>query len=157
MMGQIPNDDLVSAALAAQPEADAGGTVSNVEHVAQAIYACNDIRSPWESLNQEAKDFWRLCARSAIEANSQKALGTPAPASKMMGWTKVPEDLPQALLRSINRDNQVLAYENGRYYNAWFEFEQSEGGWFWTDEADSEPNPSHYRTLPAAPEVPDNG
>jgi hypothetical protein len=63
------------------------------------------------------------------------------------GWTKVPEELSLELLRSINRDNQVLAYENGRYYNAWFEFEPSEGGWFWTDEADSEPNPSHYRPL----------
>lgn len=75
----------------------------------------------------------------------------PSPSPKLEGWTKVPADLPQALLRSINRDNQVLAYENGRYFNAWFEFEASEGGWFWTDDADSEPNPSHYRALPAEP------
>ena len=67
------------------------------------------------------------------------------------GWIKVPEDPPLELLKSINSDNQVLAYENGRYYNAWFEFEQSEGGWFWTDDADSEPNPSHYRALHPEP------
>ena len=71
---------------------------------------------------------------------------------KPIGWTKVPDELSLKLLKSINIDNQVLAYENGRYYNAWFEFEPSEGGWYWTDEADSEPNPSHYRELPAAPE-----
>jgi hypothetical protein len=78
------------------------------------------------------------------------SVAPPTPYS-VEGWTKVPADLPLELLKSINYDNQVLAYENGRYYNAWFEFEQSEGGWFWTDEADSEPNPSHYRLLPAAP------
>lgn len=76
-------------------------------------------------------------------------LDTPAqpPAEILLGWTKVPEEPTLDFLKSINRDNQVLAYENGRYYNAWFEFEASEGGWFWTDDADSEPNPSHYRAL----------
>lgn len=67
------------------------------------------------------------------------------------GWIKIPDEPPLELLKSINVDNQVLAYENGRYYNAWFTFEVSEGGWFWTDDADSEPNPSHYRALPSAP------
>jgi Lar family restriction alleviation protein len=80
-------------------------------------------------------------------------LNSPAPTTNVDGWTEVPEEPPLGLLRSINRDNQVLAYENGRYYNAWFEFEQSEGGWFWTDDADSEPNPSHYRPLPIEPVV----
>ena len=72
---------------------------------------------------------------------------TPAPATHLSGWTKVPDEPPHQLLKSINVNNQVLAYENGRYYNAWFEFEPSEGGWFWTDDADSEPNPTHYRLL----------
>jgi len=68
------------------------------------------------------------------------------------GWQEVPKgDLPLSMLKSINIDNQVLAYENGRYYNAWFEFEPSEGGWYWTDEADSEPNPSHFMPLPKPP------
>lgn len=70
-----------------------------------------------------------------------------APAIASAGWIKVPADPTLEFLKSINADNQVLAYENGRYYNAWFEFEPSEGGWLWTDEADSEPNPSHYRLL----------
>lgn len=78
---------------------------------------------------------------------SARRLVRPPPQDHLEGWTKVPEDLPHMLLKSINRDNQVLAYENGRYYNAWFEFEPSEGGWFWTDDADTEPNPSHYRML----------
>jgi hypothetical protein len=67
------------------------------------------------------------------------------------GWTKVPDEPDLSFLKSINRDNQVLVCENGRYYNAWFEFEHSEGGWFWTDDADSEPNPSHFMALPAPP------
>lgn len=75
-------------------------------------------------------------------------MGSEAPAPySHTGWIKVPGEPPLELLKSINRDNQVLAYENGRYYNAWFEFEPSEGGWLWTDDADSEPNPSHYRLL----------
>lgn len=71
----------------------------------------------------------------------------PSPEPNLVGWIEIPDEIPHALLKSINRDNQVLAYENGRYYNAWFEFEPSEGGWFWTDDADTEPNPSHYRML----------
>lgn len=70
---------------------------------------------------------------------------------KSSGWTKVPDEPTLEFLKSINIDNQVLAYENGHYYNAWFTFEEGEGGWFWTDDADSEPNPSHYRALPEAP------
>lgn len=70
----------------------------------------------------------------------------PTP-ERHVGWTKAPDQPPLELLKSINVDNQVLAYENGRYYNAWFTFEPSEGGWLWTDDADSEPNPSHYRLL----------
>ncbi len=68
------------------------------------------------------------------------------------GWIKVTEELDHRTLKSINRDNQVLAYENGRYYNAWFEFYPSDG-WFWCDEADSEPEPSHYRFLPSPPKT----
>ncbi|TCU34028.1 hypothetical protein [Rhizobium azibense] len=90
-------------------------------------------------------------ARKDAEAHytdrASSLFDTPSPETNVVGWTKVPEDLPLELLKSINRYNQVLAYENGRYYNAWFEFEQSEGGWVWTDDADSEPNPSHYRIL----------
>lgn len=87
--------------------------------------------------------------RAALAIPAMSKEHTP-PAQE--GWTKIPEgDLPIELLKSINIDNQVLAYENGRYYNAWFTFEPSEGGWFWTDDADSEPNPSHYRQLPPEP------
>jgi hypothetical protein len=69
----------------------------------------------------------------------------------MSEWKKVPKEPTLEFLKSINSDNQVLVYENGRYYNAWFEFEPSDGGWLWTDEADSEPDPSHYMPLPAPP------
>jgi hypothetical protein len=69
-------------------------------------------------------------------------------------WTVVTDDMPHETLKSLNADNQVLAYENGRYYNAYLSFEGSEGGWIWCDDADSEPNPSHYRPLPAPPSPP---
>ena len=67
------------------------------------------------------------------------------------GWIAVTDDMPLETLQSINLHNQVLAYEKGRQYNAWLQFEASEGGWFWMDDADSEPNPSHYRPLPIGP------
>jgi hypothetical protein len=70
----------------------------------------------------------------------------------MSEWQKIPEEPTLEFLKSINSDNQVLVYENGRYYNAWFQFEAHEGGWFWTDDADSEPNPSHYMPLPISPD-----
>lgn len=88
---------------------------------------------------------------SAASAQAPRPLSDiPAQAGEG-GWIKVPDEPTLEFLKSMNADNQVLAYENGRYYNAWFTFEQSEGGWFWTDDADSEPNPSHYRPLDTPP------
>jgi hypothetical protein len=113
----------------------------------------NEMIEAFMRANTEAKLFSGRSPYEAARIALTAALAV-APAVEVKplethvdGWTKVPEELSLELLRSINRDNQVLAYENGRYYNAWFEFEPSEGGWFWTDEADSEPNPSHYRPL----------
>lgn len=67
------------------------------------------------------------------------------------GWKVVPTEATAELLADTTKGKQVLAYENGRFYNAWLEFEQSEGGWVWMDDADSEPNPSHYMPLPPEP------
>lgn len=64
------------------------------------------------------------------------------------GWQEVP---PETVIEEATKGKRVLAYEKGRYYNAWLEFEASEGGWLWFDDADSEPNPSHWMPLPAAP------
>ncbi|MBB3980120.1 hypothetical protein GGQ64_005367 [Rhizobium azooxidifex] len=85
------------------------------------------------------------------EATPTHAVDADAVIEADDGWTKVPEEPPLELLKSINIDNQVLAYEKGRYYNAWFTFEPGEGAWFWTDDADSEPDPSHYRALSLPP------
>lgn len=65
-------------------------------------------------------------------------------------WQVVP---PETVIEEATKGKQVLAYENGRYYNAWLEFEASEGGWLWYDDADSEPNPTHWMPLPAPPET----
>jgi hypothetical protein len=94
---------------------------------------------------EQSRHRFRDIARHALAGYA------PAPQPNVMGWIKVPEEPTLEFLKSVNADNQVLAYENGRYYNAWFTFEPSEGGWFWTDDADSEPNPSHYMALPAEP------
>ena len=94
-------------------------------------------------------------------APETRAVGTteapPVEQSQAAAWMEIPKELQLELLKSINADNPVLAYENGRYYNAWFTFEVSEGGWFWTDDADSEPNPSHYMALPAPPALASEG
>ena len=69
----------------------------------------------------------------------------------MSEWIKFDENMSFEDLKSINIDNQVLAYQGGRYYNAWLVFDEYEGGWLWMDDNDSEPNPSHYTKLPGAP------
>ena len=45
----------------------------------------------------------------------------------------------------------VLAYQAGRYFKCWMECDQYEGGYFWQDEEDSEPSPTHWRPLPTPP------
>jgi hypothetical protein len=66
-------------------------------------------------------------------------------------WTKVLPEMPYETAKAINKNAQVLAFERGRYFNAWLEFDEYEGGWFWMDDADSAPNPSHYTDLIAPP------
>lgn len=87
----------------------------------------------------------------AISAWNRRSFQASKEVSLMSEWKEVPGEPTLEFLKSTNIDNQVLAYENGRYYNAWFEFDEFEGGWFWTDEAGSEPNPSHYMPLPKPP------
>ncbi len=101
---------------------------------------------------RRADDAGRLARELIFTRQLMKGLVQAGEDLKADGWQKVPNEMPLELMKSINFDNQVLAYENGRYYNAWMTFEHSEGGWFWTDDADSEPEPSHYRKLYAAPE-----
>lgn len=69
----------------------------------------------------------------------------------MSEWIEFPKDPSNELLKSINEENQVLAYEAGRYFNAWLEFDVYEGGYVWMDDADTEPDPSHYMVLPPKP------
>lgn len=71
----------------------------------------------------------------------------PSPSQRLEGWTEVTPDMPFEVLRSITVDNQVLAFERGRYFNAWLTFDEYEGGWCWVDDNDSEPSPSHCRPL----------
>ncbi|MBD9519330.1 hypothetical protein IB262_05405 [Ensifer sp. ENS02] len=82
---------------------------------------------------------------------SGKKISTQPASTALVEWKVVPDEITTELLAAATKGRQVLAYEKGRYYNAWLEFEQSEGGWLWFDEADSEPNPSHYCELPPEP------
>ncbi|SCB30757.1 hypothetical protein [Rhizobium lusitanum] len=85
-------------------------------------------------------------------------LHAPLPiAGKGDEWILVPEEMTNELIKAATKDRQVLVFEKGRYYNAWMEFDEYEGGWLWMDEADSEPNPSHYRPLPAPPSRSEEG
>lgn len=86
-------------------------------------------------------------AHDAMILRAREALFAVPPLHQMTGWTKVTPDMPFEVLKSITIDNQVLAFERGRYFNAWLKFDEYEGGWCWVDEADSEPSPSHYRPL----------
>ena len=90
--------------------------------------------------------------RAALEAALTAA---PASAAEPVAWKKVPAEATKELLSDASSkqagDKQVLCYENGAYYNAWLVFEEYEGGWIWMNEADSEPNPSHYTVLPSPP------
>lgn len=63
-------------------------------------------------------------------------------------WQPIP---PETLIKEAMNGKQVLVYENGRYYNAWLEFDEYVGGWLWMDDADSEPSPSHWMPLPSPP------
>lgn len=69
-------------------------------------------------------------------------------------WRPIP---PDTLIPEAMNGKQVLVYENGRYYNAWLEFDEYEGGWLWMDDADSEPNPSDWMPLPPAPRAKEDG
>lgn len=144
------DDDLVLMAFLKQcrpPEQDVHVTATEREQFEDKIDGLQaDLESAVEvAFNRGATEWVRLNYPTQYAALST---ASPSPQDLSRGWTKVPEEPTLEFLKSINHDNQVLAYENGRYYNAWFEFEQCEGGWFWTDDADSEPNPSCYRALP---------
>lgn len=112
-------------------------------------------RYGFPSVNSEAE------AKSAAQADFERRIrsalvsGSDAAVPGEDGWRAVPEEATQELLRDASSkeagDKQVLCYENGEYYNAWLVFDPYEGGWIWMNEADSEPNPSHYRLLPAPP------
>ncbi len=45
---------------------------------------------------------------------------------------------------------QFLAFDKGSYFNCWWH-DNGYGEQYWMDDADSEPNPSHWMPLPAAP------
>ena len=98
---------------------------------------------------KEARYMWGLPSGSTISAPLYAS--PQAPAEHVAGWKVVPAEATRELLDDCN-GKPVLCYENGTYYNAWIEFEPLEGGYVWINDADSEPSPSHYCQLPAAPE-----
>jgi hypothetical protein len=100
----------------------------------------------WAHLNQIADELEGLGKSTISETAAREEL-----AGETDAWKVVPDEMTNDLLEATTKGRQVLAYEGGRYYNAWLEFEQTEGGWLWFDDTDSEPNPSHYRELPPAP------
>ncbi|MGF0520625.1 hypothetical protein ACQEDT_03860 [Agrobacterium pusense] len=51
---------------------------------------------------------------------------------------------------------QFLAFDKGSYLNCWWH-DNGYGEQYWMDDADSEPNPSHWMPLPAAPAKQEGG
>jgi len=45
---------------------------------------------------------------------------------------------------------QFLAFEKGGHFNCWWH-DNGYGEQYWMDEADSEPNPTHWMPLPSPP------
>lgn len=82
---------------------------------------------------------------------------TTPTSAEPVAWKRVPAEATKKLLADASSKQaggkQVLCYEGGSYYNAWLVFDEYEGGWIWMNEADSEPNPSHYMVLPAGPDL----
>ena len=87
----------------------------------------------------EVKCVCRNQARAALSAAEE---------GKPRVMMPVPAEMSLELMKSINFENQVLAYEKGSYFNAWMVFDEYEGGWSWMNESDNEPRPSHYCPLP---------
>lgn len=56
----------------------------------------------------------------------------------------------QPIERAPRDGTQFLAFEIGGYFNCWWH-DNGYGEQYWMDEADSEPNPTHWMPLPAAP------
>jgi len=69
----------------------------------------------------------------------------------MAEWEKVPDEITDELLALTTNGKQVLAFDRGSYFNAWLVYDEHEGGWYWMDDADSEPQPSYFMPLPATP------
>jgi hypothetical protein len=51
---------------------------------------------------------------------------------------------------------QFLAFDKGSYFNCWWH-DNGYGEQYWMDDAESEPNPSHWMPLPVAPAKQDGG
>ncbi|MEN5276290.1 hypothetical protein ABE527_04985 [Brucella sp. TWI432] len=101
-----------------------------------------------EEAAQVAEDYVQYDVADAIRLlSSQPVTDHVADAGKMVadGWFPI-ETAPKD-------GTQFLAYNiaNG-YYNCWWH-KNHHGEEYWMDEADTEPNPTHWRPLPASPGV----
>ncbi|MDR5008255.1 hypothetical protein RGK87_04435 [Agrobacterium fabacearum] len=77
-------------------------------------------------------------ARSALSAQVQD----------VAGW--------QSIETAPKDGSQFLAFGIGGYFNCWWH-DNGYGEQYWMDDADSEPNPSHWMALPAAPAKQEGG
>lgn len=140
----------ILSALVSSPGKDGGQEVEAVKRwlVEETLPNGSVI---WEAVEHE-HHARTIASRNPGNITVTPLYTRPQPASTaLVEWKAVPEEMTNELLAAATKGRQVLAYEKGRYYNAWLEFEQYEGGWLWFDEADSEPNPSHYCELPPEP------
>ena len=112
-------------------------TSEQIEKAAQAITEASD-NFPYAQaqMNDAMAEAYATAALSAAEGVKPREM------------VPVPAEMSLELMKSINFENQVLAYEKGSYFNAWMVFDEYEGGWFWMNESDNEPTPSHYCPLP---------
>lgn len=89
---------------------------------------------------KEARDYETMAIACSHVAAAIRALSSQPVVD---GWLPI-ETAPKD-------GTPVLAYQAGRYFKCWMECDQYEGGYFWQDEEDSEPSPTHWRPLPTPP------
>ncbi len=122
----------------------------NGDFIAQSIVGWYHIGLPhltWNLMtpNGDVPSFNTLkeakaAAQADYEARVSSALS--AQVQDVAGW--------QPIDTAPKDGTQILAFEIGGYFNCWWH-DNGYGEQYWMDEADSEPNPTHWMPLPAAP------
>lgn len=97
------------------------------------------------SRNKAWADFQRSVK---VGGEKEGRLPLSAQVQDVAGW--------QSIETAPKDGTQFLAFDKGSYFNCWWH-DNGYGEQYWMDDAESEPNPSHWMPLPVAPAKQDGG